>query len=424
MTENNNIEQEIRLDGYTNMVNKYGTTQDNSTRYGYQYENAVSDFELVQLYEGDGLFSKIIDRPAEEAVKHGLNIDFGDGEISDYVDQRLDDIGYETAFSTAEKWARLYGGSIIVMLINDGGRLEDPVNWDRACEIDELRVYERAVVQPEYLSLQTIEILQKTERGIKFDEPEYYQVSSRYGLFRVHRSRCLLFKNGKVPEQSTNENYREWGIPEYVKMKRALRDCQIGHEDGVKLLERSAQAIYKMKNLANLLSTEAGESKVINRLQVIDMARNILNSIAIDNDGEDYDFKNLTLAGVKDVIDSTCNMLSAVTNIPQTILFGSSPTGENSTGESDLENYYNLIENIQKQNMKANTRILIDMILKQGIKEGVIADIPKYKVEFGSLWSKTEAEQIANDSSKAAIGKTKAETAKIYLELVCLMHPR
>ena len=59
---------------------------------------------------------------------------------------------------------------------------------------------------------------------------------------------------------------------------------------------------------------------------------------------------------MKDVIDTTCNMLSAVTNIPQTILFGRSPAGENSTGDSDFENYYNYIERIQKLMLKKNVR--------------------------------------------------------------------
>ena len=154
-------------------------------------------------------------------------------------------------------------------------------------------------------------------------------------------------------------------MPEYVKIKRALRECITSHSNGTKLLERSVQAIYKMKNLANLLSTEDGENKVLQRLQVIDMARGILNSMAIDAEGEDYDFKTLQMSGVKDVIDTTCNMLSAVTNIPQTILFGRSPAGMNATGDSDLENYYNMVENIQKQNMKANARTVIDLILKQ-----------------------------------------------------------
>ena len=142
-----------------------------------------------------------------------------------------------------------------------------------------------------------------------------------------------------------------------------------------------------MKNLANMLSTADGEDKVLNRLQVIDLARNILNSIAIDVEGEDYDFKSLSMAGVKDVLDSTCNMLSAVTDIPQTILFGRSPAGLNATGDSDMENYYNMVERIQKRNMKRNARIVIDLILQQGYLEGEILEIPKYKVKFASLRS-------------------------------------
>lgn len=50
-------------------------------------------------------------------------------------------------------------------------------------------------------------------------------------------------------------------------------------------------------------------------------------------------------------------MLSALTNIPQTILFGRSPAGMNATGESDFENYYNFIERIQKQDVKEKPQI-------------------------------------------------------------------
>ena len=62
----------------------------------------------------------------------------------------------------------------------------------------------------------------------------------------------------------------------------------------VKMLEKSVQAIYGMKNLQELLTTDEGEDVVLRRLRVIDMARNFLNSIAIDSDGETYDFKSMT----------------------------------------------------------------------------------------------------------------------------------
>lgn len=409
-------QEQFRQDGYTNLLNKYGTGQDNSIAYTYTQEPVVSDLELIRLYEGNGLFTKIIDRPSEEAVKHGFDIDFGDEDISEYVDGRLDELEFENKFATAEKWARLYGGSIIVMLCDDGGGLEEPLDWNKVTTIEELMVFERAIVQVDYTSLYNFRLFDSMINDKPFGQPEYFQVYSMYGYFTVHYSRCLVFRNGRLPEHTTNSLYRYWGMPEYVKLKRALRECITSHEDGVKLLERSVQAIYKMKNLAQLLSTDSGEDKVLQRLQVIDMARGILNSIAIDTDGEDYDFKTLPMAGVKEVIDSTCNMLSAVTNIPQTILFGRSPAGMNATGESDLENYYNMVENIQKQNMKKNARIVIDLILKQGIIEGKIPEIPKYKMKFAALWSLSEIEQADITQKKASTEYVKAQTAQVYID--------
>lgn len=412
----NETQNGFRQDGYSNMLNKYGTTQDNSTAYQYNAEPFADDMELTRLYEGNGLFTKIIDRPSEEAVKHGLDIDFGDKDISEYVDERLDDLDFEDKFATAEKWARLYGGAIIVMLVDDGRGLDDPLDFRNARSIEELMVFERAVVQPDYTALYNFNFIDPGRRHAPFGEPEYYMVFSTYGYFRVHRSRCLVFRNGRLPEQTSNALYRFWGVPEYVRIKRALRECITSHEDGVKLLERSVQAIYKMKNLSNLLSTEDGENKAIQRLQVIDMARGILNSIAIDVDGEDYDFKTLQMSGVKDVIDATCNMLSAVTNIPQTILFGRSPSGMNSTGESDMENYYNMVENIQKQNMKKNARIVIELVLKQGKLDGSISDAPKFKMKFAALWSMSETEQADVDNKNANTDLIKAQTAHLYMD--------
>ncbi len=406
----------FRTDGYSNMLNKYGTRQDNSAAYEFAAEPFADDITLTSLYAGNGLFAKIIDRPSEEAMKHGFDIDYGDAGIAEYVDSEMDRLEFEDKFSTAEKWARLYGGGLIVMLVDDGRGLEEPMDMENARRIEELVVFDRTVVEPDYSGIYQGIRCPGTDLNRKLWEPEYYQISSIYGCFTVHRSRCLIFRNGKLPEQTFSMEYRYWGIPEYVKMKRALRECILSHEDGVKLLERSAQAIYKMKNLANMLSTVEGEDKVLNRLQLIDMARNLINTIAIDNDGEDYDFKTLTLSGVKDVIDATCNMLSAVTDIPQTILFGRSPAGENSTGEGDMENYYNMVENIQKKNMKANARTVIELILRQGMADGTIKKMPEYKVKFAALWSMSDSEKASVEQTKSQTEYTKAQTAQIYMD--------
>ena len=140
-------QEQFRQDGYSNLLNKYGTNQDNSIAYEYSSEVFVDDMQLTQIYESNGLFAKIIDRPAEEAVKHGLDIDYGDQSIMEYVEAYMDELALEDKFATAEKWARLYGGAIIVMLVDDGGGLEEPLDWQSAKGIEDLLVFERSVVQ-------------------------------------------------------------------------------------------------------------------------------------------------------------------------------------------------------------------------------------------------------------------------------------
>lgn len=411
-----------REDGYVNLLNKYGTKQDNSEAYKFEREPVIPDMQLTGLYEGNGLFSKIIDTPAEEALKHGFDLNLKSDEVNAFVEDALDDLEWEEKAATAIKWARLYGGALIVMLIDDGRGLEEPVDWEHIRSIDELRVYERSIVQPDYASLYQQDYGGKGvgNRVSKFGQPEYYYVSSIYGSFKVHESRCLVFRNGVLPEQTSNATYLFWGMPEYVRIRRALRETVTAHTDSVKLLERSVQAIYSMKGLASLLTTDDGENQVLKRLQLVDTSRGLLNSIAIDSEGEQYDFKTFQFSGVKDVIDATCNMLSALTNIPQTILFGRSPAGMNATGTSDFESYYNFVEKIQRLMLKRNLRTLLDVVFRAGIASGDVAEEPDYKLEFKPLWSLSDTEQAAVDQTKAQTALVKAQTAQAYVDMQAL----
>lgn len=411
-----------REDGYVNLLNKYGTKQDNSEAYKFEREPVIPDMQLTGLYDGNGLFSKIIDTPAEEALKHGFDLNLKSDELNAFVEDALDDLEWEEKAATAIKWARLYGGALIVMLIDDGRGLEEPVDWEHIRSIDELRVYERSIVQPDYASLYQQDYGGKGvgNRVSKFGQPEYYYVSSIYGSFKVHESRCLVFRNGVLPEQTSNATYLFWGMPEYVRIRRALRETVTAHTDSVKLLERSVQAIYSMKGLASLLTTDDGENQVLKRLQLVDTSRGLLNSIAIDSEGEQYDFKTFQFSGVKDVIDATCNMLSALTNIPQTILFGRSPAGMNATGDSDFESYYNFVEKIQRLMLKRNLRTLLDVVFRAGIASGDVAEEPDYKLEFKPLWSLSDTEQAAVDQTKAQTALVKAQTAQAYVDMQAL----
>lgn len=409
----------LRFDGYVNLLNKYGTQKDTTENYQYESEPIVADEMLSSIYEGNGLFARIIDAPAEEAMKPGFELDgIKDTNLIEFYENALDELDWEEIAITAIKWARLFGGSIAVMLIDDGRGLEEPLDWKNIRSIDGLRVYDRSVIQPDYSSMISYSPEDPFRtRGNTLGIPEFYDITSKYGSFRVHESRCLVFKNGILPENCSNSIYEIWGMPEYIRIKRAMRDCELAHGNGPKMLERAIQAVYKVKNLSELLQTDEGEDMVIKRLQTVDLARGLLNSIAIDAEGEEYDFRTFTFTGVSEIIDTTCNQLSALTSIPQTILFGRSPAGMNSTGESDMENWYSFVGRIQKRMLKKNLRYLLSILFQAGIATGEVDEIPPLKLKFKPLWSLSELEEAQLEQTKAATQQTRAATAQIYASM-------
>ena len=408
-----------REDGYVNLINRYGTQKDQSEQYRFMPEPEYPDELMTMYYEGNGLFAKIIDTPAEEAVKHGFELsDVKDSKIIDFYEEALDELDWEETAMTSVKWARLFGGSIAVMLINDGRGLEEPLDWRHLKSIDDIRVYDRSLVQPDYSSLFVYDAQDPFRtRGSRLGMPERYQVFSKYGNFTVHESRCLVFQNGILPENTRSTTYQLWGVPEYVRIHRAVRDAEIAHSNAPKLLDRSVQAIYKMKNLAMELATDQGEETLLRRLQAIDLARGMMNSIAIDADGEDYDFKSFQFSGITDVISASCNMLSAVSNIPQVILFGSPVGGLSTADDTALENYYNFVERIQKRQLRSNLRYLLSIIFQAGVRTGEIDEVPKIKVQFKPLWSLSDAEQADLEQKRASTQQTKAQTAQLYVDM-------
>lgn len=393
---------EYRADSFPDVMQMYKSQEQH-------YENIwIPDYDLAEKYQYNGLFSKIIDRPAEEALKRGMEYNVSDEDLKRYLDDALDRLDWEEKAVMAIRWARLFGGSIMVMLMDDGRGLEEPVNWQDIRSVEELRVYERAVVQLDPDTYRT-------------GKAEYFDVSSAYGgTFRVHRSRCLVFKNGSLPEYGTAQQYFYWGLPEYLRIKKDLSRALKTHTNAANMIEKSVQPVYKQRNLQSTLASPGGDDQILKRLRVIDEARGMMNSISVDMDGEDYDFKTFQMTGAKEILESTCNLLSAVTCIPQTILFGRSPAGENATGESDLENYYNFVEGIQKRMLKKNIRTLIKAIVQAGVYNGSIKDPGSIKPSFNPLWSLSETEKATVELTKAQRAQVAAQTAQLYIDMQAL----
>lgn len=371
--------------------------------------NTPSDEKLIRIYETNGLFATIIDTPADEALRTGFTIEgIKDRSIVDYCMDELEYLGWEDLAANAIRWSRLLGGALAVLLVNDGRGIDEPLDIKNARSIDAIRLYDRSLVQPNTVI--------HPNATPETTEPEYFDVFSKYGTFRVHASRCLIFRNSVLPENTTSAQYKLWGIPEYTRIAQSLLNTELAYSNALRLLNAAGQGVYKMKDLGAKSATEEGYAQIKQQMELIDLTRGMLNSIAIDGD-EKYSFFPVSFSGVADVIAAAQNHLSAVTRIPQIVLFGTKTVGFWDLDVVSLENWYNYVGAIQAKMVKKNLCRILTIILQCGINQGTIHDLKPFKIFFTSLWSMSELETAKATHTRAATQLKRAEAAQTYVNI-------
>jgi len=92
-----------------------------------------------------------------------------------------------------------------------------------------------------------------------------------------------------------------------------------------------------------------------------------------------------------------------------TRLFGMSPAGMNATGESDMNNYYDMARSLQVSEVQGVILRLVRIIAQwQGLEEPYI--------EFRPLKTMNEKERAELDKQKADKEKTEADTFKTLID--------
>lgn len=369
---------------------------------------------VTQLYEGNGLFAKIIDTPAEEAFRCGFTIK---GNISShgigYATEWLEYLHWEEIGATAVKWARLFGGSMIVMLINDGGGLEEPLRLEKVRSVDGLIVYDRSIVRPSPVG----------EDCSSYPMPEYYQVFSCYGTFTVHASRCLIFRNGgELVGRSASWHLWPWGIPEAYRIGKALREAETAHGSAVHLLDKAIQPIQKIQGLSQLLETPEGEKQMLRQLELFDLSRGLYKTVAVSME-DDFSYLGEVPEGIGKMVDISDRMLSAVTGIPEIVLWGK-PVDYERPGQmwrtqarSTLEQWYSFIGSIQAGMVKGNLWQLLSIIFHAGVHSGKLPMLPHFDIEFSPLWAVDDLELADIEFRKADQQLAKAKTAEMYVKM-------
>lgn len=395
-----------RVDGYYDAFIRHGVQQ-----YMYNntyYEAKSSDAELTMIYQ-NALARRIVTSPIDDCVKHWLKID---GDKDDKILQYMQTLDVEGAFVEAGYWDRLYGRSCIFIMADDGGSPMDAVNYNKLDSIRGLVVYDKRDIIEDMSGL----LRNDDPNDDNFGKTEYYTICPMNGKpFDVHHSRLLMFNGETLPRRERIANNGA-GLSCLDGVIKAIRRNDTAHARALDIIERVSQAVLKLKGLSDMLMTDDGTMAVKTRLDMLDMARNILNSMAIDTE-DDFQIHNMSVAGIREIIQEFQQEISGMTGIPVTILFGRSPGGENSTGAADFENYYNAVRRYQHTKMKPQLEKLIKMIqcCKNGPTNG--KEYEDWQIEFNPLKEMTEREEIDIASSKAGVNKTKVDTVKAMLDM-------
>jgi hypothetical protein len=107
------------------------------------------------------------------------------------------------------------------------------------------------------------------------------------------------------------------------------------------------------------------------------------------NKGDSVQQLQYTFTGLSEVYENIMMDVSGAARIPVTKLFGRSPAGLNATGESDMRNYYDFLEEVRESEFRPIIEKLLPVMALSAW--GEIPDDLDFI--FESMWSSTENEK-------------------------------
>jgi hypothetical protein len=397
---------DIRSDSFMNLLSGLNTPGLDRTQSTFQqqpfYSNwnqqfRFTNYHLTNLYLNNGLAQKIVDRPADDSFQRGVEIEEDEEEL---MANEYDRLQVLTRMADVIRWARLYGGAVLLLIAKDGGDLIDPLNLNNIDSIEEIRVYDLTCVHA------TDIIYNNIIDPTTFGKIEVYTIAPQnMAAFQVHESRLIPVGGDPLPAGILNYNRIPWAGRSildavYVDISRYLQ----GLDWALRLLERKQQGVYQMEGLGNMFA-QGDDHLVQKRINLVDLVRGNLNSVVVDKT-DSYTVMNASMEGVQAMLDEFQTALAASSSIPITILFGKSTRGLNQTGSGDLESYYGVISHIQNVIARPALEKLTSILWTQSALRGKAPE--DWHIEFNPLWLPTELEQAQTD-----FAKQQANTAEV-----------
>nr|DAQ67846.1 MAG TPA: Portal [Caudoviricetes sp.] len=415
------VRQHRTNDAFQNPMTRTGVFTPNPLEAtAYPLTRFTRDWQTINsLYRSHWIVRRIIDVVPEDMIKNGYHIltQLSPDQIKKIV--RCDRTT-RTSRRILEglKWGRLYGGAgALIMIEGHENQLDQQLDYDTVMPGS----YKGLLVLDRWSGVTPEDKLVEDISDPEFGMPEYYTVSSdalTVGI-RVHHSRIIRFMGRPLPYlEQLAETY--WGASELEHVFDELRKRDNVSWNIAMLTFMANLRVMKMDGMSQVLAVgnEQAQMQLYNTVQGMNAMMNN-NSLQILDKDDGYETHQYTFGGIGETYDRFMMDVAGAAETPVTKLFGRSPAGMNATGESDMQNYYDTIEEKQE----AELRPVYDKILPI-MFISTLGGIPDdWDYEFNPI-RRPRDDEMADLASKNTDSVTKAFQAGMVSQRTALKELR
>lgn len=412
-----NVGRKLTLDEFVNPLARSGAGMPNLLEATeYPLTRFTQNWQVLNsLYRSHWVVQKIINTIPQDMMKNGY--DFQSDINPDQI-QKISKIIRQTRLHSkilnGLYWGRLYGGAAgIIMIDGEADRMDEPLDLDRVMP----GAFKGLLIMDRWSGIQPSADLITDITDPDFGMPEYYEVTlpEGQGVIQLHNSRVCRFTGREMPYlEKLAENY--WGTSEMEHVFSELKKRDNVSWNIALLTFMANIRVMKMDGMEQLMAYggEKQQEALYNTLEGLNMMLNN-NGIQILGKDDSYESHQYTFSGLGEVYDRFMMDVSGACGIPVTKLFGRSPAGMNSTGDADMDNYYDTIEQSQESQLRPVLDKLLPIVCMSAL--GAVPDDLDYIFNPVRRPSNDEKQSLGSQQTAAVV---QAYTAGLVSEKTAL----
>lgn len=346
------------LDGLRSLVTGLGISSKGAT-VAY-VDSTMSQQELHAAYHGSYLARRIIDIPAEDAIRKGRAWQADKDQISaiEAVETRL---GLWPKLEMALKSARTYGGAAIYIGTSDAD-VSEPLDTEAAGVAQYITVLPRRELSPGELD--------RDVTSDTYGKPRFYTVTTGMGeQLRIHASRLVVLEGFPKLDPFISLD-AGWGEPVLPSVMDAVKSAESGVANMAEMIFEANVDVFGIEGFSNGLARggQAYEDATLKRMQLMQQAKSVTRSILRDA-SETYERKAMSFGGVNSMVELLLQVVCGASGIPATRLLGMAPGGLAATGDADERVYYDRVQLIQEVRLTPAMAKLDDLIIRTALQD-------------------------------------------------------